>query len=106
MLQLLAALAIATAPVSSPSPGDRAFSAGRFDEALAAYAVAARRDPNDFDARLGLGTLELYCNQLARARRDLDAALKARPTSSSSTCTVRRRSTSRCSRSIRCRRFT
>jgi hypothetical protein len=72
MLHLLLALAAA-------SPGDLAFAAGRFDDALAAYTAAAAADPTDVDARLGLGTIELYRNQLADARRDLGIALQRDP---------------------------
>ena len=77
MLHLLVGAALAASP--SPSSGDLAFKAGRFDEALAAYTVAAAANPDDLDARLGLGTIELYRNRLAEAKREFSAVLAKDP---------------------------
>jgi predicted aspartyl protease len=75
----IAAAAAALGTPSPPSPGDIAFKAGNFDAALGAYARAVAADRNDLDARIGLGTVELYLNRLADAKRDLTAALAVDP---------------------------
>jgi len=58
----------------APSPGDIAFRHGDFDAAYAAYAAAAAANPSDADAALGLGTIELYRNDLAAAQTHLGKA--------------------------------
>ncbi len=58
----------------APSPGDIAFRHGDFDAAYAAYADAVAANPSDANAALGLGTIELYRNDLATAQRDLGKA--------------------------------
>ncbi len=75
----IAAAAAALGTPSPPSPGDVAFHSGNFDAALAAYAHAVSVDPKDVDAEIGLGTVELYLNRLADAKRDLTAALAIDP---------------------------
>ncbi len=76
-MNLLLGLLLALTP--APSAGDIAFKSGQFDQARAAFAAAASADPKDFDALFGLGTVELYRNQLADARRDLTAAQALAP---------------------------
>jgi predicted aspartyl protease len=74
----LAAMLLAqTAPIATP--GDVAFSKGDFDNAYAAYTRAAAAAPNDEDALLGLGTLELYRGDLADARVHLMKAAQLNP---------------------------
>jgi hypothetical protein len=85
---MLLPLIVAAAALGSPapvSPGDAAFKAGNFDEALAAYTRAVAADPTDTSARLGLGTIELYENRLADARRDFQAILAKDPTNAAAT---------------------
>ncbi|MBV8639627.1 MAG: aspartyl protease family protein [Candidatus Eremiobacteraeota bacterium] len=61
------------------TPGDVAFSKGNFDAAYAAYAMQAAAAPNDEDAMLGLGTLELYRGDLSDARVHLMKAAQLDP---------------------------
>lgn len=74
---ILAALTAGANPVSTP--GDRAFTAGAFDDAARAYAAALAKNPHDADALLGLGTVELYRNHLTAARKALEAAHREAP---------------------------
>lgn len=77
----LAALSCGTgvAQVAATSPGDEAFAAGNFDEAATQYEAALRRNANDARAVLGLGTVELYRNDLAAATKDLQRAVTLAP---------------------------
>jgi predicted aspartyl protease len=69
-----------TAPSSSISAsGDSAFARGDFDAALKAYSAAVATSPGDFDAVLGLGTVDLYRGDLAAARTYLTKALQLDP---------------------------
>ena len=63
------------------SAGDAAFAAGNFDAAASAYTAALARNPNDPDAELGIGTVELYRNHLGVARTHLQRALELAPNS-------------------------
>jgi len=58
-----------------PIGGDVAFAAGNFDAAALAYRAALEKNPRDADAELGLGTVELYRNNLDAARAHLRQAL-------------------------------
>jgi predicted aspartyl protease len=79
---ILAAIAAPLAARSQPvSSGDAAFAAGDFNGAASAYAAALVKNPNDPDANLGIGTVELYCNQLDAARTHLQRALQLAPSS-------------------------
>lgn len=82
-MQLLATIAVAAFPVllaAAPSP-DAAFRAGDFAAARDGYAQRVRVEPSDAAALLGLATTELYANDLADARRDLDLVLRRDPSS-------------------------
>jgi hypothetical protein len=74
---LTALLLAQAAPVATPA--DVAFSKGDFEKAYAAYATAASAAPNDEDAMLGLGTLELYRGDLGDARVHLMKAAQLNP---------------------------
>ena len=76
ILILLMALATAT---PSPSPADALFQGGDFDGAYAAYKAAIIADPDSANALTGMGTLELYRNQLVAAERHLQQAAKLEP---------------------------
>jgi tetratricopeptide (TPR) repeat protein len=71
--------ALAQSPPSSA--GNAAFAAGNFDAAAAAYAAALTKNPDDPDAELGIGTVELYRNHLDPARAHLQQALTLAPNS-------------------------
>jgi hypothetical protein len=64
------------APSAAPSTsaGDVAFAAGDFGAAYAGYTAALAANPNDPDAVLGLGTIDLYRNDLKPARSYLELA--------------------------------
>jgi len=80
LLTLLASLLAGGSARAAPSsPGDRLFQAGDFDGAAAAYARTLANTPDDVAARLGLGTVELYRNDLDAARPDLERVLAADP---------------------------
>jgi predicted aspartyl protease len=78
---LLFALASGTVSAQSPPPsrGDAALVAGDFDAAATAYAADLAANPNDADAELGIGTVELYRNHLDAARAHLQRALTLAP---------------------------
>lgn len=67
---MIAALLLA----SALDRGAAAYKAGDFATAQAAYAQAVSEDPKNTAARLGLGRLELYRNDLDAAERDLRVA--------------------------------
>lgn len=70
---------VALAQGAPSSAGAAAFVAGDFNAAAAAYAAAAAKNPDDVDAQLGLGTIELYRNHLSAAREHLQRALTLAP---------------------------
>lgn len=74
-------LAAVLAAVSSPAPGagDLAFARGDFDAAFSAYSAAVASAPNDPAALLGLGTIDLYRNDLNGARAYLTRAEQIDP---------------------------
>src|SRR5579871_2979733 len=75
---LLAAAVIAQS--SSPSAsGDSAFARGDFTEAFRQYSAAVAASPGDFDALLGLGTIDLYRGDLVAAQDYLAKALQINP---------------------------
>jgi tetratricopeptide (TPR) repeat protein len=78
---LLIALAIGpvAARADAPPTADQLFGAGDFEGAGAAYARTLTSAPDDIPARLGLGAVELYRNDLDAARPDLERVLAADP---------------------------
>jgi len=78
LASLFAAVVLAQSTMA-PSPGDAAFSRGDFGAAHVAYAAAAAAHPDDLDAIIGLGTVDLYRNDLADARGLLERAAKLDP---------------------------
>lgn len=70
-----------SAQSAAPSAGDAAFAAGNFDVAATAYMAALVKNPNDSDAELGIGTIELYRNHLDAAHMHLQHALELEPSS-------------------------
>ncbi len=66
-------------PAPAPSAGDLALRRGDFDAAYAAYNSAAAANPSDADAALGLGTIDLYRNDLASAKTYLTKAAELDP---------------------------
>jgi predicted aspartyl protease len=72
-------LALGLAAAAPGTSGDLAFRRGDFDAAAREYAGAVAASPNDADAQLGLGTMDLYDNDLAGARTHLDAAARLDP---------------------------
>ncbi len=62
-----------------PSVGDLAFRSGDFDAAGSAYAAAAAANADDANAALGLGTIDLYRNDLDAARTYLSRAATLDP---------------------------
>ncbi|MBV9233646.1 MAG: hypothetical protein JO030_06360, partial [Candidatus Eremiobacteraeota bacterium] len=75
---LLTAALVAQANVASGA-GDAAFARGDFDAAFRAYSAAVAASPRDFDALLGLGTMDLYRGDLAQAHLYLTEALQVNP---------------------------
>ncbi len=73
----LAILAMTIA--AGPAAGDRLLAAGNFDAAASAYGAALSANPNDANALLGLGTVELYRNQTGPAEAHLRRALQLAP---------------------------
>jgi tetratricopeptide (TPR) repeat protein len=66
-----------TAQSSSPSAsGDSAFARGDFNEAFREYSAAVAASPGDFDALLGLGTIDLYRGDLVAAQVYIARALQ------------------------------
>ncbi|MBV9027048.1 MAG: aspartyl protease family protein [Candidatus Eremiobacteraeota bacterium] len=64
-----------TAQASAPSDsGDAAFARGDFDAAFRGYTAAVAAAPGNFDALLGLGTIDLYRGDLAAAQNYLSKA--------------------------------
>ncbi|HEY1428975.1 MAG TPA: aspartyl protease family protein [Candidatus Tumulicola sp.] len=74
---LLAAGTLGASPVSSAADTD--FATGNFLAALAAYSTRVAAAPNDVDALLGLGTIELYENDLAAAKMHLSRVVQLDP---------------------------
>ncbi len=74
----LIAAALASSP-PSPSAGDLAFQGGDFDAAFVAYNAALTASPDDADANLGLGTIDLYRNDLKNAVTYLGRAVQLDP---------------------------
>lgn len=73
-------LAAVTASAALPStPGDTAFQGGDFAAALHDYAAQVVNNPDDAAALLGLGTVELYCNDLTAAKNHLMQAQRLDP---------------------------
>jgi predicted aspartyl protease len=62
----------------APSPGDLAFAHGDFDAALRAYSAAVASSPNA-GSLLGLGTMELYRDDLRNSREHLTEAARLDP---------------------------
>ncbi len=62
-----------------PSAGDAALAAGDFEAAASAYTATLAGNPDDPDAELGIGTVELYRNHLGAARAHLQRALELAP---------------------------
>lgn len=81
LISFLLATGVGAAQGTTPRSGDAAFAAGDFDAAASAYAAALAKNPNDSDAQLGLGTVELYRNHLDVARAHLQRALALDPSS-------------------------
>ncbi len=73
--------AVVLARSQPPSAGDSALAAGNFDAAAFAYTAALGTNPNDPNAELGIGTVELYRNHLDPARAHLRHALELVPDS-------------------------
>lgn len=71
------AIALALIPGFARAADDAGalFFAGQFDAAASAYAATLARDPSGAAANLGLGTIELYRNDLAQAEPLLRNAL-------------------------------
>jgi predicted aspartyl protease len=61
------------------TPGDLAFKQGDFVAAIDDYAAQVAANPNDAAALLGLGTMELYRNDLTNAKRHLMQAQRLDP---------------------------
>lgn len=78
-LVFIAALLAQAAP--PPTPGDAAFARGDFDAAFAAYSATLSAQPGDVDATIGIGTIDLYRNDLSDARIYLERAAKLDPSS-------------------------
>ncbi len=80
---LLSALIAQGSSGPSPSPsateGDAAFAQGDFQTAFRDYNDAIAEDPNDAEAVLGLGTLDLYRNDWRNARVYLNRARHLAP---------------------------
>jgi len=77
-------------PVSpAQSFGDAAYHRGDFDAAQSAYATALAADPNDANALLGLGTIDLYSGKLDEARTYLGEAARRDPGDTRATQTLR-----------------
>jgi Tetratricopeptide repeat/Aspartyl protease len=76
LIVLLLASVVAQAPTSSPSAmaGDTAFTKGDFQTAFTDYNNAIEENPDDAEAILGLGTLDLYRNDWRNARTYLNRA--------------------------------
>ncbi len=72
---LVAVVAAQTSSLSAS--GDSAFARGDFDAAFRAYSAATSAE--NFDALLGLGTIDLYRGDLASARAYLTKALQINP---------------------------
>ncbi len=68
---LLVALGVAPSP--APDPADPYFTSGDFDRAATAYAVELNENPQDLEARLRLGELRLYNNDLDGAQELLQS---------------------------------
>lgn len=79
LLSVLLTTAIAAAQTPASTPGDADFAAGNFDAAASAYAAALAASPDDPNAELGLGSIELYRNHIAPARAHLQHALALAP---------------------------
>ncbi len=76
----LAAACVAGAAAAEPGPtADQLFSSGDFDGAAAAYALTLARSPDDAAARLGLGAVQLYRNDLTAAGPNLERVAAADP---------------------------
>ncbi len=76
---IVSLLAASAARADPPATADQLFRAGDFDGAGAAYARTLASTPDDVPARLGLGAVELYRNDLDAARADLERVLAADP---------------------------
>lgn len=72
-------LATVTALAKASAGGDAAFQRGDFASALSAYSAQVAANPNDAAALLGLGTVELYCNEISSAKQHLMQALRLDP---------------------------
>lgn len=78
MLMAFIFAAVAVAP-ATPSAGDVAFQRGDFAAALSAYTDQLASQPNDAAALLGLGTVQLYRNDLTDATKYLTEARRLDP---------------------------
>ena len=70
------------AAVAASTPGDAAFRRGDFDTAFESYAAEVASDPTNAAALLGLGTIELYRNDVTDAKEHLMRAERLDPTNS------------------------
>ncbi|UCB52020.1 MAG: hypothetical protein JSV10_08520, partial [Candidatus Zixiibacteriota bacterium] len=59
--------------------GDKLFEQGKFAEAKAAYADIAKTDPDNYQAVLSLGRINLYENSLQESERWLEKAVMLNP---------------------------
>ena len=82
-LILTVLLAQAGPPIQGPPPptsaGDKLFASGDFNAAFAAYKAAEEVNHLDANAMLGIGTIDLYRNDLLEARVALAAAAMQMP---------------------------
>jgi hypothetical protein len=72
-LSLAAGLTIGATPSPPPDPGDSYFTSGDFERAIVAYTVELNENPQDLQARLRLGELRLYGNDLDGAEEMLQS---------------------------------
>lgn len=78
----LAAVALAALwalPARAADDAAALFKAGDFDAAAAAYSAILAAHPDDPDAQLGLGTIQMYRNHIAAAKALLEAAVEGVP---------------------------
>lgn len=80
MLNALFLAVVTLSHLAQSSPGDLAFQRGDFAQALDDYAGQVASNPNNGAALLGLGTVELYDNDLTTAKRHLMQAQLLDPT--------------------------
>ncbi|HEX3458530.1 MAG TPA: aspartyl protease family protein [Candidatus Baltobacteraceae bacterium] len=79
MFEAVILAAVTISSVGLTAPGDVAFQRGDFAVALSDYAAQVASNPSDATALLGLGTMELYRNDLADAKEHLMRAQRLDP---------------------------